>query len=120
MTDKVAKVEIHVGGGFDAVAKRVADVWHRAERGETVEPTEHITFESWDAMVSTMSPRRFDLLRHLHRQPEPSIAALARALHRDYKRVHDDVAALERVGLVARDNAGLHADIAEIRAIIAI
>ena len=42
------------------------------------------------------------LLRHLHAHPEPSVSALARALKRQYRRVHTDVAALEAVGLVIR------------------
>jgi predicted transcriptional regulator len=107
-----------LGGGFDEVARRVADVRHRAERGEPVEPEEHLTFESWEAMTSVMTPRRFELLHHLHRHPAASVAALARALGRDYKRVHEDVGALERVGLINRDH-GLRADYDEIRAVIA-
>ena len=47
--------------------------------------------------------RRYtDLLRHLHNHPEPSVSALARALGRQYRRVHADVAALEQAGLLDR------------------
>ncbi|MBV9286799.1 MAG: helix-turn-helix domain-containing protein [Hyphomicrobiales bacterium] len=61
-------------------------------------------------MVRTLSPKRLELLRHLHRAPARSIPALAQALSRDYRRVHEDVEALEAAGLINRDESGLRAD----------
>jgi predicted transcriptional regulator len=61
-------------------------------------------------MVRILSPKRLELLRHLHRQPARSIRALALALGRDYRRVHDDVEALEGAGLLDRDAGGLRAE----------
>jgi predicted transcriptional regulator len=97
----------------------VAKAWHRAERGEDVNE-DHLTFESWDALARVMTTKRFELLRHLHRNPAASVAALARSLGRDYKRVHEDVEALESAGLIERDEDGLRADYREIRTIIAL
>lgn len=112
-------LKVHVGGGFDAAAKRVAEAWHRAERGEAV-GEDHLTFVSWDALARVMTGKRFALLRHLHRHPEASVAALARSLNRDYKRVHEDVEALAAAGLIERDETGLRAEYDEIRTIIAL
>ena len=112
-------LRVHVGGGFDAVAKRVARAWHQAERGEKVDE-DHLTFVSWNALAKVMTEKRFELLRHLHRFPAASVAALARSLGRDYKRVHEDVEALSAVGLIERDKTGLRADYDEIRTIIAL
>ncbi len=67
-----------------------------------------------------MTDRRYELLRHLHGHPAPSIRALARDLGRDFKRVHADVAALEAIGLIERDEGMLRADYDEIRAAILI
>lgn len=67
-----------------------------------------------------MTDRRYELLRHLHSHPAPSIRALARDLGRDFKRVHADVAALEAIGLIERDEGMLRADYDEIRAAILI
>jgi predicted transcriptional regulator len=111
------KLQVHVGQGFDAVAARVADAWHRVERSEIV-AEDHLTFVSWEALAKVMTPKRFALLRHLHRHPAASVAALARALGRDYKRVHEDVEALAAAGLIERDAAGLRADYDEIRSVI--
>jgi predicted transcriptional regulator len=65
-----------------------------------------------------MSERRHELLRHLHQHPATSVRALARDLGRDYKRVHDDVAALVKAGLVEKDGQTLKADYDEIRTVI--
>ena len=54
-----------------------------------------------------MTPERYRLLRHLHGHPEASILSLSKSLHRQYRRVHDDVVALEEVGLVDRSGAAL-------------
>ena len=113
------ELKVHVGGGFDAIAARVANAWTRAENGEDARE-DHLTFASWDALSSVMTNKRFELLRHLHRHPAASVAALARDLKRDYKRVHEDVAALEGAGLIDRDSGGLRAEYAEIRTVIAL
>lgn len=112
-------VRIHVGETFEAIAKRVSKAWHRAERGEDVHE-DHVTFHSWEALAKVMTTKRFELLRQLHREPAASVAALARQLGRDYKRVHADVEVLAAAGLVERDAAGLRADYDEIRTIIAL
>lgn len=88
---------------------RFIDAWHRAERGEGEAET-ILSFESWDTLIRTLTPKRLDLLRHLHRHPAASVAELARTLGRDYKRVHEDVERLTAMGLVARNDQGLHAD----------
>ena len=67
-----------------------------------------------------MTPKRFELLRHLHRHPAASVASLARSLERDYKRVFEDVEALTRAGLIERDKQGLRADYDEMWTVIAL
>jgi predicted transcriptional regulator len=103
-------IQVHVADSLDTIGERVVDAWRRAERGElTGENAEiHIGFESWETMVKT--PKRLELLRHLHRAPARSIRALAQALGRDYRRVHEDVEALEAAGLLDRNEDGLRAD----------
>lgn len=112
------EIKLHVGEGFDAVAGRVADAWHRSERGEDVHER-HVTFVSWRAISSVMTEKRYELLRYVHRHPARSVAALARDVGRDYKRVHEDVEALARIGLIERDH-GLQAPYDQIQATISI
>jgi predicted transcriptional regulator len=113
------KLEVHIDESTEAMARRFIDAWHRAERGESVDE-HHLSFESWAGLTRVLTPRRLELLRHLRRQPAASIAELARALGRDYKRVRADVEALAGAGLIDRTPAGLRADYGEIRARIAV
>jgi predicted transcriptional regulator len=112
-------VDVHVGGSFADAANRFTDAWHRAEAGQPVSE-EHLTFVDWEVFARTMTAKRLELLRHLRNNPHTSIAALAKSLNRDYRRVHDDVDILSHAGLIERDADGLHADYAQIRTVIAL
>ncbi len=102
-------VQIHVGEGFAETERRALEAVERFARGETVDER-HLTFENWRAFARIMTANRLELLRHVHRNPQKSILALAKALGRDYRRVHEDVEALAEAGLLNRDEAGLRAD----------
>ena len=112
-------LDIHLDESAEAMARRFIDAWHRAERGEAVDER-HLSFESSGGFARVLTPRRLELLRHLHRHSVPSIAELARALKRDYKRVHTNIEALAAAGLIDFTPAGLRADYGEIRAKIAV
>jgi predicted transcriptional regulator len=111
---KQRKVQVHVED-LAASGRRFVDAWHRAERGETVHE-EHLSFESYESLLTTLSPKRIELVRFVRRRPNLSIAAVARGLGRDYKRVHGDVQALEAAGLLERDERGLRAPFAGVDA----
>lgn len=105
-------VQVHIGDTLDAVGERVVQAWRRAERGELTGANAeiHVGFETWETMVRTLSPKRLELLRHVHRSPARSVRALAQALGRDYRRVHQDVEALETAGLLDHDKSGVRAE----------
>jgi predicted transcriptional regulator len=107
------KLKLHVGGTLKGVADSVLDDIARFEAGHEVDE-DHVTFESWQALFNILTPKRYELLQHLHRQPAASVRALSRALARDYKRVHEDVQVLTRAGLLQHDAGGLRADYAAI------
>ena len=65
-----------------------------------------------EGLLATLSPKRIELVRFARRRPNLSIAAIARELGRDYKRVHSDVRALEKAGLLEQDETGLRAPFA--------
>ena len=115
----MSELKIHVHDTLEDMGARFAEAWRRAERGETVQER-HLSFDSFETLARTLTPRRLDLLRHIHRTPAASIAALARAVGRDYKRVHEDVEALAGAGLVEReaDGTGLSAPYDAIRTTI--
>jgi predicted transcriptional regulator len=111
----MAETKIIVGGSLDEDSGAFLDAWHRAERGEPVD--EHVlAFESWEALAAVMTGERYRLLRHIHAHPEPSVSALARALGRQYRRVHADVTALEAAGLLKRSEGKVRAEVEKITA----
>lgn len=111
-------VQAHIGSSAD-MGKRFVDAWRRAERGEKFSET-HVTFLDFESMLSALSPRRLELLRHLRQHGAESVRELAAALGRDYKNVHQDVAALQAAGLLLRDGRRLVAPWDELRANVAL
>src|SRR5438552_3852612 len=111
----MAETKVIVGGGIEEDAAAFLDAWHRVEQGEPVDENV-LAFESWTALAAVMTGERYRLLRHVHAHPEPSISALARALGRQYRRVHADVAALEQAGLLDRSGGSVRASVDRITA----
>lgn len=101
-------LQIHIGVDLQAEAVAIKDAIRRHEAGETVRE-QHITFESFEGMTRILTPKRLEILRHLHRHPAASIRALAGALGRDYRNVHLDVTALIEAGLID-DQDGLRVE----------
>ena len=99
------KVQINVGSLAD-MGKRFVSAWKQAEAGAANNQT-HITFLDVQTMFETLSPRRLDLLRHVRKNGADNVRALAQALGRDYKNVHQDVTTLQSVGLLVRDGRKL-------------
>ena len=95
-----------VGGSLEEDAAAFLDAWHRNGRGDQV-ADRVLAFDSWEGLATVMTGERYRMLRHLHAHPEPSVSALARALDRQYRRVHADVTALEDAGLLDRSQGGV-------------
>jgi predicted transcriptional regulator len=100
-------MQVHVGSAKD-MGKRFVSAWNRAVAGEDVDER-HVTFLSLEEMLTALSPKRLELLRHLHRDGAENVKALAVALNQDYKRVYEDVAILEKAGLIVREEGRLDA-----------
>ena len=94
-------IKIIVGRRIEEAGVAFLHAWDRAERGETVRQR-ILAFESWEGLAAVLTGERYRMLRHLHGHPAASVAALAKALGRQYRRVHADVAALESAGLLDR------------------
>jgi len=113
--------DIKVGSGLRTAVAEVAEAWKAAAAGAPQESTDKIYFVDWSALCSVLTPKRYELIRYLRKeQTVVSIRALARALSRDIKRVHEDVVALEELGLIARNHETgvLSTDIDEITSTI--
>jgi predicted transcriptional regulator len=113
-------IDLHVGYDQAMSKARILDAIRRAEAGPTA-PESHVTFETWEGLARVLSGKRLALLRHVRREPAASVADLARALDRDYKRVYEDVEILCAAGLLDRtDDGGIRAGYDEIRTLISL
>lgn len=74
--------------------------WKRALKGKarSLEPV--ITVASFEVLGKILSSPRLEILAAIPRLQPRSIAALARALKRDFKNVHSDVRFLADLGLL--------------------
>ncbi|MHB8347237.1 MAG: HVO_A0114 family putative DNA-binding protein [Acidiferrobacterales bacterium] len=75
---------------------------------------EFITFETPEAMLKTLTSKRWKLVVTLLAQGPMSVRALARQVDRDVKNVHADVIALKEVGLAEDHKAGVWVPFSEI------
>ena len=101
------RTKILVGGSLEDDLKEFVEVWNKVSSGKKVTPKRVLSFDSWEGLSKVMTPERYRLLRHLHSHPQASISSLARSLARQYRRVHDDVTALEEAGLIDRSADGV-------------
>jgi predicted transcriptional regulator len=101
------RVKVHVGTR-EEMGKRFVSAWRRLEGGEKIRE-QHVTFPNLPSMLNALTPKRLELLRDVHRQPAPSVKALAERLGRDYKRVYEDVETLAASGLLQREDGRVSA-----------
>lgn len=89
-----------------------AAAWNKAEyQGE------YFDFESPAALFKVLTPKRWALIECLQASGALGVRALARALGRDVKRVHEDAKVMEQYGLVGKTEDGkLCVPFSEIRA----
>ncbi len=99
------EVKLHVEN-LDDFASRSMEVARRLDRGAQKQGQGHISFESMEGLLRVLTPNRWRLLRALRHRGPLSVRALARALDRDYRGVHADVAVLIDAGLIERNEQG--------------
>lgn len=115
---KANKVQVHVGSIAD-MGKRFTNAWNRAAAGKKFAET-NVTFLDVQTMIDTLSPRRLDLLKYVRQHGSDSVKALALALKRNYKNVHNDVVVLESAGLLVREGRKLSAPWDELSASVSL
>ena len=108
-------LSIIVGGRLEDDLDAFKAAWRQAESGN-LDPVSILSFESWEALSKVLSGERVRLLRHVHAHPARSVNALATALNRQYRRVHEDVQILERAGLVDRSQGNVRTTVDRVQA----
>src|SRR6202048_4165850 len=75
---KQRKVRVHVES-LEASGRGFVDAWRRAKRGEPIHK-EHLSFESLEGLLATLSPKRIELVRFVRRRPKLSTALIRAVL----------------------------------------
>ena len=78
------------------------------ERGDAaaVDGTPVLSFTDHDHLLQTFTPRTLDLLTAIRRKQPSSINETARVVDRDVKNVHDELAKLEKLGVIHFEQDG--------------
>lgn len=97
MRTATIQVRKDTASALSELGERFVRAWQSGESDGDV-----IQFESPRALFRVLTPRRWELIERLQAIGPSSLRGLARAVGRDVKRVHEDVAVLLEWGLVAR------------------
>jgi predicted transcriptional regulator len=76
------------------------------ERGETVDSSPTLSFESYDELMGTLTPRVLDLIEAIRRDEPESINEAARVVDRDVKNVHEELSRLAQLGIIYYEEDG--------------
>ena len=99
-----AIIRIHTLSDDDVLSEAVegfVKAWNAPENSETL-----ISFSSPAQLFAILTPKRWELLGKLQDMGPSTYRALAAALGRNVKRVHDDAAVLQEWGLVTINDQG--------------
>ena len=88
------------GSAVNAARQQLA----AARRGRS--PDYRLSFESARSLFAELTPARLDLLDTLRKVGPCSVYALAKSAERNYSNVHTDIAGLEELGLIDRNDDG--------------
>lgn len=86
-----------------AMGRRFSEAW---KSGKAQDPVAVLSFSSPAQLFSVITPKRWELIEQLQKSGPSSQRGLARALERDIKRVHEDIAALMDWGIIETDASG--------------
>jgi predicted transcriptional regulator len=98
-------LHIEISSAEEALGQ-FADIWHEAEQGDEIKPFYSVGFESMAELISTLTPKRWELIERLYRDGSMSIYALAKLLQRDYKNVYTDVRVLSELDIIQTTEDG--------------
>jgi len=76
------------------------------EAGGDLERPPTVSFESYETLLKTLTPRTLDLMEYVRRHEPASINETARGVDRDVKNVHEELTRLTQVGIIYFDEEG--------------
>ena len=92
---------------LDDALDRFEAAWHLASGRKPPAPLAVLSFADLPLLLKNLTPARWALLQELKAGGPMTVFALAKALERDYKNVHTDVARLIELNLIERTEKSL-------------
>ncbi len=105
MRERSTTLYVRVSARDDAL-DRFEAAWHLASGRKPPEPLAVLSFADLPLLAKTLTPARWQLLKHLAKAGAATVYALAQQLGRDYKNVHTDVARLLELNLLEKGQSG--------------
>jgi predicted transcriptional regulator len=102
---KERTIRFHISSMADA-GRRFVNAWEATQKKKGDPEENNLNFIGMKAFMSTMTAKRWALLKLLNARGPLSIRALSKELERDYKSVHGDVAKLMELGLIIKRDDG--------------
>ena len=96
---KVKNIKIAIKS-TEAFLEEAKSTMKKIMAGEKVSRKKGLYFENLDAMRKALTPKRLELLHTIKEKRPQSVYKLAKLMNRDLKNVTQDLAFLERLGLV--------------------
>jgi len=96
---KIKNIKISIKS-TEAFLEEAKSTMKKIMAGEKVSRKKGLYFENLDAMRKVLTPKRLELLHTVKEKRPQSIYELAKVMNRDLKNVTQDLAFLERLGLV--------------------
>ena len=84
----------------------VTDAIETLDAGESLQATPTLSFESYDELMATLTPRVLDLIEAIRHEEPASINETARVVDRDVKNVHEELSRLAQLGIVFFEEEG--------------
>ncbi|MCK4728956.1 MAG: MarR family transcriptional regulator [Desulfobacterales bacterium] len=96
---KIKNIKISIKSR-EAFLEEAKSTMKKIMAGEKVSMKRGLYFENLDAMKKALTPKRLELLHTVKEKRPQSVYELAKGMNRDLKNVTQDLAFLERLGLV--------------------
>jgi predicted transcriptional regulator len=109
LTDRTsarATLRVRVGEDVHANLARAREAMEALQQGKRPKPHFAVGFAQVGQMLAVFTPKRWELIAKLREIGPVTTSHLARALGRDYRNVHADVAALSEWLAVQREDDG--------------
>jgi predicted transcriptional regulator len=98
---------ITVLGPEQAMQQMLTDA-RQLDQGKSLAEPNKLVFSNLDQLLSSLTPKRWELVTRLAKEGVISIKKLAELLQRDYSNVHSDVKRLQENGLINQAEGGVY------------